>query len=71
MELYIDTGFKEENKQIFDTLFARKEDVEKAFGAALDWQRLDDKRGSRVRYVMRDGGLTDARERWAETQDAI
>ena len=44
VELYIDTGDKDENKQIYDALYAKRELVEKAFGASLDWQRLDDKR---------------------------
>lgn len=71
VELYIDTGIKDENKQIFDALFARKELVEQAFGAPLDWDRLDDKRACRVRYVMRDGGLKDGKEHWQEIQDAM
>jgi len=71
VELYIDTGDHDENKQIFDALLAKKDLVEKAFGAALDWQRLDAKRASRVRYVMRTGGLTDGKDHSAEIQDAM
>lgn len=70
VELYIGRGDAEENKKIFDFLFARKEQIEEAFGAPLDWQRLEDRRASRVRYVLTNGGLRD-RDRWPEIQDAM
>lgn len=71
VELYIDTGDKDENKKIFDGLRAKQQSIEHAFGASLSWERLDDKRASRLRYVMNDGGLTDAKDRWSEIQDKI
>lgn len=48
-ELYIDTGEKNANKIIFDTLFSQRNDIEKAYGGALEWERLDEKRASRVK----------------------
>jgi len=70
VELYIDTGDKDENKRIFDALFAKKLEVEKSFGSPLSWERLDDKRGSRIRYMVSEGGLTDE-PKWQTMQDAM
>jgi hypothetical protein len=70
VELYIDTGNKEENKRIFDGLFAKKSEIEQAFGAALSWERLDDKRGCRVRFVLMNGGLTEE-TKWIGIQEAM
>ncbi len=71
VELYIDTGDKDENKRIFDGLLGHKAEIEKAFGAPLAWERLDEKRGSRVRSVLKEGGLTDDEAKWPTIQDAM
>ena len=47
-ELYIDVGDREENKTIFDQLHSRQEAIENAAGESLGWERLDDRRASRV-----------------------
>jgi hypothetical protein len=70
VDLYIDTGDKEENKRIFDALHGRKAEIEQAFGSPLSWERLDEKRGSRIRWVLREGGLTDE-AKWPAIQDAM
>ncbi len=71
VELYIDTHDAERNKAIFDALAQHKEAVEQAFGAPLDWQRLDDKRASRIcAYIRGHGGLRE-RDRWDELQEAM
>ncbi len=71
VELYIDTGDQKKNKQIFDKLFSNKEEIEQIFGDSLDWQRLDEKRGSRIAYMaVRGKGLKD-KEQWNEIQEKM
>jgi hypothetical protein len=70
VELYIDTGDKDENKRIFDGLHGKKAEIEQAVGHPLSWERLDDKRGSRVRFVLGEGGLVDE-PKWPMIQDAM
>ena len=60
MELYIDRGDKDENKAIFDALHAQKTSIESAFGKSLIWERLDDKRASRVKYESAGDPFDDA-----------
>lgn len=70
LELYIDTQEKDENKRIFDFLLRKKQDIEKSFGAALSWERLDDKRACRIRCVIKEGGLT-GESKWQSMEDAM
>ncbi|MFN0201318.1 MAG: DUF4268 domain-containing protein [Bacteroidia bacterium] len=61
-ELYIDTGKIDLNKSIFDKLLLEKEAIEKAFGKELSWERLDDKRASRV-AIYSEGKISDDAEK--------
>lgn len=70
VELYIDRGEAEENKRIFDMLYAHKVEIEAAFEDGLNWQRQDDRRACRVRYTLEGGGLKD-RDHWPEIQDRM
>ena len=45
VELYIN-----DNKELYDSLFENKEEIESKLGLQLDWQRLDDKKASRILY---------------------
>jgi hypothetical protein len=51
-ELFISRGVTEENKYIFDELFAKKEQIESDFGGKLYWERLDNKKSCRIRYMI-------------------
>lgn len=70
VELYIDTGHADENKRILDALASHKQEIEASFGSPLSWERLNDKRGSRVRYVLKTGGLMDE-DHWPAIQEAM
>ncbi len=50
IEVYI-----RDNKELFDRLHAESEAIENELGFAMDWQRLDDKKASRIIYYI--GGL--------------
>lgn len=61
VEIYIDTGDKAKNKEIFDNLQRNKEKIESEFGNSLSWERLDDKRSCRI-ALYRDGSISDDSE---------
>nr|WP_249784557.1 DUF4268 domain-containing protein [Bradyrhizobium sp. IC3195] len=52
VELYIDRGEKQENKEIFDELQSQRSAIEATFKGPLSWERLDDKRASRIKAEM-------------------
>lgn len=70
VELYIDRGAEEaeENKRIFDWLNARKEQIERAFGSELSWQRLNDKRSCRIAHTLTSGGWRSDESKWPDIQ---
>lgn len=55
-EIYIDSGDADENKRFFDQLFEQREVIESQYGCPLEWERLDDKRASRV-AIYREGSI--------------
>ncbi len=62
VELNIASSDAETNKAIFDQFFHRKEAIEAAFGDSLEWQRLDDKKASRVKFSQAVDGYNE--ENW-------
>lgn len=72
-ELYIDRGKdgETENKAIFDQLYAHKSEIEQAFGSPLSWERLEEKRACRIRYIRAGGGYRSTEDKWPVLQDAI
>jgi hypothetical protein len=64
VELQLSRPSTEENKWLFDQLFAQKAEIEATFGAPMIWRRLDDKKSSRIEY----GNEFDCyqRENWPE-----
>ena len=59
-ELYIDAPEAEENKALFDVLHTEREAIEAEFGTQLVWQRLDDKRASRISFSVPGGWVDNA-----------
>ena len=73
IELYIDRGREagSETEQIFDTLENAKDEIEKALGESLEWQRLAGQCACRISKQFSLGGYRDDEERWPEIQDAM
>jgi len=72
VSFYIDRGKDsgEENKKIFDNLFTHKDEIEEIFEGKLTWQRLDDRRSSRVCKIYNYVGLND-KEKWDKLQNEM
>jgi len=72
VELYIDadknTG--EGNKSILDQLMSHREEIEREFGAPLDWMGLEGKRACRINKNIPIAGWQDE-EKWPEAYEAI
>jgi len=69
-ELYIDRGkdSDEENKLIFDQLYAAKDEIEKSAPAPVSWERLDGRRASRIKIPVQ-GGYRSSEEDWGKIQE--
>jgi hypothetical protein len=71
VELYIDTVDGERNKAVFDLLYAERDTIEAEYGDSFVWQRLDDKRASRIRKVYHGYGSLNEPETWPELQELL
>ena len=67
-ELYIDQGDAETNKMLFDSLLEQRADIEREFGESLEWERLDDRRASRITFY-RDGHIELPEEQLREIRE--
>lgn len=62
VELGISRSNTDENKYVFDELYKMKDSIEASFGDTLEWERLNDKKASRIRYEKAFDGYN--KESW-------
>ena len=67
-ELYLDSEDVEKNKKLFDWLFSQKNDIHEKYGCALEWERLDERKASRI-ALYRDGSIEDSDEELRAIQE--
>ncbi len=71
IELYIDTGDQVKNKKIFDVLNNQKNEIEEVFGEPLAWERLDDKRASRLAIYRNNTTIMSSHDEMNKLEDWI
>lgn len=52
VELYIDTGDKKRNKEFFDSLKSHEKEIESQIGMPLKWERLEERKASRLSALV-------------------
>ncbi|HEY7389564.1 MAG TPA: DUF4268 domain-containing protein [Bryobacteraceae bacterium] len=67
-ELYIDFEDSEINKAFFDRLYGQRKEFEEAFGEVLSWERLDERRASRI-AIYRPGSIDASTEELKRIRD--
>lgn len=65
VELYISN-----DKDLFDSLYSNKETIESEFGAKLRWERLDERKASRIKYYI-DGLNFDDHSNYPDLNEKI
>lgn len=70
VELYIHAKDRDESKRIFDTLHEKQQQIGKSFGESLRWERLSQQKASRIRHVLKKGGLNDEAN-WPTIQEEM
>jgi len=72
VELYIDKGKDSEdfNRQIFNALYIKKNEIETEFGDSLEWDLVEGRRYCGIRWNTNDSGLFD-QNKWDSLQDNL
>ena len=68
VDVYIDNGDRDWNKNLFDKLQEDKEAIESELAESLKWDRLDNRKASRI-AVVRPGSIDDDEEMLGEIHD--
>ncbi len=69
VEVYIDTGDQKTTKRAFDALREKQRQIDQTMGEELDWDRLDERRASRISLYFPDSIRVTDEERWPEARD--
>jgi len=71
-EIYLDAGKGSEklNKERFDKLKEKKDEIENIFGNYLNWERSDERRFSRISFEIKEAILRN-KEKWDEMQEKM
>jgi hypothetical protein len=64
VDFVLDRPSKEQNKAMFDVLYAEREALETSFGRALEWRRIDERKVSIINYAKPFDGHS--KENWPE-----
>lgn len=64
VEIGLSRSNTDENKFLFDRLYADEDEIEKKFGATLEWLRLDHRKASRIQFSKKFEGYNE--ENWPE-----
>ncbi len=59
VELALSSSNKDFNKKVFDYFYDKKDNIENEFGDKLFWERLDDKKMSRISYRLEEVSIFD------------
>ena len=59
VEVYLGLPDRAENKALFDWLLTQRDSIEKSCGFTLEWERLEERRASRI-SVVRAGSIDDS-----------
>lgn len=72
VEIYIDLGRgqQEANKKAFDALHVQQDLIEKAFAGPLEWERLSEGAGCRIRHDIA-GGYRSPLDNWPRIQEEM
>ena len=68
VELSINTGTQDDNKKLFDYFYKNKNEIEKSFGDNLLWERLDNKKTSKISYRLENVSVFN-HEDWPKMMD--
>jgi len=72
VDLYIDFKDQVKNKNVFDQMKAHKAEIEARFGGELIWERLENKRACRIKYLIAGlGGVSSPDTAWPAVQNAM
>ena len=65
------SGDKERSHELFDKLYAHKNEIETKYGGPLLWEKLENRKSCRIKSLPFEGYGMDEVDRWGELQDSL